>query len=155
MSFLFNGLEVLSSSSNKATLFAKNLSKNSNLDDSGICLPVFPSRANLKLHKSYVTPKMVKSVITDLDSSKTSDPDCIPVVVLKNRELKITHKLAELFDMCLKDFCFPDGWKVSSVVPVITILGKISTAKNYCPVSLLSVVSKVFNKFIIIGLLIT
>ena len=30
---LFNGLEVLSSASDKAKLFAKNLSKNSNLDD--------------------------------------------------------------------------------------------------------------------------
>ena len=33
-----------------AKLFAQNLSKNSNLDDSGISLPVFPSRTNLKLH---------------------------------------------------------------------------------------------------------
>ena len=31
----------------KAKLFAKNFSKNSNLDDSGISLPVFPSRTNL------------------------------------------------------------------------------------------------------------
>ena len=30
---LFNSLEVLSSTSEKATLFAENLSKNSNLDD--------------------------------------------------------------------------------------------------------------------------
>ena len=48
---LLNGPEVLFSGSDKAKLFAENLSKSSNLDDSGICLPVFPSRTNLKLHK--------------------------------------------------------------------------------------------------------
>ena len=37
---LFNGPEVLSSASDKAKLFAKNFTKNSNLDDSGIFLPV-------------------------------------------------------------------------------------------------------------------
>ena len=42
----FNGVEVLSSVSDKATLFAKNFSKNSNLDDSGISLLVFPSTTN-------------------------------------------------------------------------------------------------------------
>ena len=47
---LFNDLEMLSSASDKAKLFAENFSKNSNLDDSGISLPVFPSRTNLKLH---------------------------------------------------------------------------------------------------------
>ena len=50
-----------------ANLFAKNYSKNSNLDDSGIALPVFPYRTNLKLH-IFITPKMVKKVITDLES---------------------------------------------------------------------------------------
>ena len=64
----------------KTKLFAKNFSKNSNLDDSGISLPVFPSRTNLKLHNISITPKMVKKVITNLDSSKASGPDCIPVV---------------------------------------------------------------------------
>ena len=37
---LFNGPEVLSSASDKAKLFAKNFSKNSNLDDLGISLLV-------------------------------------------------------------------------------------------------------------------
>ena len=50
--------EVLSSASDKAKLFAKNFSKNSNLDDSSIFLPVFPSTANLELHNISVTPKM-------------------------------------------------------------------------------------------------
>ena len=39
---LFSGPEVLPSASDKAKLFAENFSKNSNLDDSGISLPVFP-----------------------------------------------------------------------------------------------------------------
>ena len=39
---LFNGPEVLSSAFDKAQLFAENFSKNTNLDDSGISLPVFP-----------------------------------------------------------------------------------------------------------------
>ena len=44
---LFNDTEVLSSASGKAKLFAKNFSKNPNLDDSGISLPVFPSKTNI------------------------------------------------------------------------------------------------------------
>ena len=45
---LFNDSEVLSSAPDKAKLFAKKFSWNSNLDDSGISLPVFPSRTNVK-----------------------------------------------------------------------------------------------------------
>ena len=71
---------MLSSASDKAKMFAKNFFKNSNLDDSGILLPVFPSRTNLKLHNIFVTPKMIKKVTANLDSSKASGPDCIPVV---------------------------------------------------------------------------
>ena len=81
---LFNGPEVLSSASAKAKLFAENFSLNSNLDDLGVSLPVFPSRTNLKLHNISITPKMVRKVVMNLDLSKTSGPDCIPVVVLKN-----------------------------------------------------------------------
>ena len=139
---------MLSSASDKAKLFAKNFSKNSNLDDSGISSPVFPSRTNLKLPNISITPKMVKKVITNLDSSKASGPDCIPVVVLKNCEPELSYILAKLFNMCLKESCFPDFWKVSSVVPVFKNPGERSVAKNYRPVSLLSVGSKVFKKFL-------
>ena len=43
---------------------------------------------------------------------KVSVPDCIPVIVLKNYESELSYILAELFNMCLKEFCFPDCWKV-------------------------------------------
>ena len=145
---LLSDPEVLSSSSDKAKLFAENFSKTSNLDDSCISLPVFPSRTNLKLHNSFVTLKMIKKVIMNFDLSKASGPDCFPVVVLKNCEPELPYILAELFNKCLKESCFPDCWKVSSVVPVFKNVGERSTAKNYRPVSLLSVVSKVFEKLV-------
>ena len=132
---------MLSSASDKAKLFAENFSMNSNLDDSGISLPVFPSRTNLKLHNISVTPKMVKKVIMNLDLSKASGPDCIPVVVLKNCEPKLSYILAELFNKCLEQSCFPDCWKISLVVPVFKNVVERSTAKNYHPFSLLSVIS--------------
>ena len=54
----------------------------------------------------------------------------------------------ELFSKYLKESWFPDCWKVSSVVPVFKNVGESSTAKNYHSVSLLSVVSKVFEKLV-------
>ena len=84
----------------------------------------------------------------NLDLSKASGPDCIPVVVLKNCEPELSYILAELFNKCLKEFCFSECWWISSVVPVFNNIGKRSTVKNYCPVSLLSVVSKVFGKLV-------
>ena len=91
---------------------------------------------------------MVKKVIMNRDLSKASGPDCIPVAVLKNSEPKLSYLLAELFNKCLKESCFADCWKVSSVVPVFKNVGERSIAKNYCPVSLLSVVSNVFKKLV-------
>ena len=133
----------------------KTFAKNSNLDDLGIPLPVSPSRTNLKLHNISVTPGMVKKVIINFDSSKASGPDCIPVVVLKNCETERSYKLTELFNMCLKESCFPDCWKVSSVFPIFKNVGERSHAKNYGPVCLLYVVIQVFEELVNNRLLIT
>ena len=91
---------------------------------------------------------MVKKVITNLDSSKTSGPDCISVVVLQCCELELSHIQVELFNVCLKESCFIDCWKVSFVVPVYKNVWERSTAKNYHLVSLFSVVSDVFEKLV-------
>ena len=70
-------------------LVAENFSKNSIFDDSGISLPVLPSRTHLKLDNIQEAPMLVKKVITKLNASKASGPDCIPVVVLQNYEPKL------------------------------------------------------------------
>ena len=142
---LCNGPKVLPSACDKAKLSAENLSKNSDLDDSGISLPVFPSRTNLNLHYIFVPPKMVKKVIMNFDLSKISGLDCIPVVVLLNCEPELSYILTELFNKCLTEYCFPGCWKFSLVVPVFKNVEVRCRAKSYRPVNLLSVVSKVFE----------
>ena len=86
---------------------------------------------------------MVRKVVMNLDLSKVSSPDCIP-----DCEPELSYILAELFKNCLKECCFPDCWKVSSVVPVLENVGERSTTKNYGPISHHSVVSKVFEKLV-------
>ena len=110
---LFNGLEVLSSASNKENLLAKNFSKKYNIDYSGISLPVFPSKVNMKMHNISITSEMVKKVIKNLGSSKASSPDCTPLVVVQNCGSELSYILAKLFNMSLKGSCFLDCWKVT------------------------------------------
>ena len=57
---------------------------------------------------------MVKKVIMNLNSSKASGPDCIPVKVPKNCEPELSYVLAQLFS-------------------VFKNVGERSTAKNYHP----------------------
>ena len=54
---------------------------------------------------------MIKKVITNLDSSKASGPDCTPVVVLENCEPGLSYIPAELFSMCLKESYLPNCWE--------------------------------------------
>ena len=88
----------------------------------------------------------------NLHLSEASGPDCIPVVVLKNCESKLSYISAELFNKCLKESCIPDCWKVSAVVPVFKNLrakvNKQLKTTTLFVTSLLSVVSKVFEKLL-------
>ena len=104
----------------------------------GELLVVFSTKVNM-LYLLY---------LTNLDLSKASGLDCVPVVVLKNCEPELSYILAKLFNMSLKEICFPDYWNISLVVPVLKNIWKSCMVENYCPVGLLSVVSKVLEKFV-------
>ena len=85
---------------------------------------------------------MVKKVIMNLDLPKASGPDCIPVMVLKNCEPELSYILAELFTQVSQGVLF------SRLLEGFKNVGERSTAKKYCPVSFLSVLSKVFEKLV-------
>ena len=132
-------------------MFAKNFSKKYRwlVDDLlMISFTVSPSRINLRLHSISVTFKMVKKVITTLDSSKASGPYWISHGGSKELPAWTSYIQAELFNMCLKGSSFPDCWRTSSVVFVFKNDRERSTTKNHHLVSLLSVVSKFIKKLV-------
>ena len=67
-------------------------------------------------------------------------------MVLKNFQPELSYILAEFFNKCLKNSS--SRINVSSVVLVFKNVGEWSTTKNYHPVSLFSVVMKVFDKLV-------
>ena len=94
---------------------------------------------------------MVKKDIANVDSSRASVPDCIPVVVLKNCEPELSYILAELFQYLSERVLFYRLLKGLVSGPCIKKCWERSTAKNYCLVGFLSGISKVFTGFPIVG----
>ena len=121
---------MLPSAFDKGKYFAGNFSINSILGGSGISLPAFPSKTNMKLHYISLIPKLVKKLTTNHDLSKASGPDCIPALLLKRCEPELSYILAELFSRCWKESWFNNFLAVN----------------NYSLISLISMVSKVSEK---------
>ena len=71
-------------------------------------------------------------------------PYFIPVMVLKYCKPLLSCMLTDIF----KESCFPNSLKVSSVVSVFKNLKGRPMVKNYHLVSLLCVVSKIFEKLV-------
>ena len=63
---IVNGPKILSSSLDKARLFAKMFSSNSNLDDSGHPLPDCPIRTNFTISNLNITPSEVTKLFINL-----------------------------------------------------------------------------------------
>ena len=99
----------MSSAFDKAKLFAKNVSKISDLNESGTTLSVFPSKTDVMLYHIFVTPKMIKKIIRNFHFSKASGPDGVAVVVVRNCGPERSCILAEVFNLFLEKSCFPDG----------------------------------------------
>ena len=66
----------------------------------------FTSRTYLKTYNIHVTPMMVIEVISNLNLSEGSSPDCISMVILIKCKPELSYILAELFNMYLKESSF-------------------------------------------------
>ena len=81
----------------------------------------------------------------NLDSSKATGPDCIPVVVLMTCEPELSYILAELFNVSEGVLFFQIVGKSHRWSLYLRMLGGGLQLKNYC---LLSAVSIVFEKLV-------
>ena len=102
-------------------------------------------RTDSKLSSLDFSAKKVASVIASLDPSKATCPDGIPVIVLQKCSPELSPILSKLYKKCVSESCFPSCWKLASVIPAYKNSGERSDPRNYRPISLLSVISKVFE----------
>jgi len=86
-------------------------------------------------------------ILKSLNPSKAMGPDGIHGKVLKTCARSLAHPLSVLFNLSFSTGCIPPDWKLASVVPVFK-KGDKTSVENYRPISLTSLVMKVFERSI-------
>ncbi len=82
-----------------------------------------------------------------LDTSKAVGPDGISPLILRQCCAELEPVYATLFNTCMQQEYWPQAWKSARVRPMHK-RGSKNVAKNYRPISLLSIPSKIFEEFI-------
>ena len=86
-------------------------------------------------------------ILKGINSGKAAGPDGIDGIVLKNCAASLAKPLSLIFNTSFVTGCIPDEWKLASVVPVHKKNDKCCV-DNYRPISLTSLVMKVFERCI-------
>ncbi|MCP4460429.1 MAG: reverse transcriptase family protein, partial [Cytophagales bacterium] len=84
-------------------------------------------------------------ILKKLNASKAAGPDGIHGKVLKSCAGSLAYPLSILFNLSFVTGCIPPDWKLASVVPVFKKDDK-NSVENYRPISLTSLVMKVFER---------
>jgi hypothetical protein len=114
----------------------------------GLPIPVDDDSINLTtIADLELTEGEVCSVLRTLDVDKATGPDKIPAVLLKNCAASGSPSLCELFNKSLSCGKLPREWKLSNISP-IPKKNPSHEVSNYRPISILSLVSKVFERCI-------
>lgn len=99
---------------------------------------------------ALITPKELKDILLSRKNKKAPGQDSITNFVLKQLSNKSIVSLTILLNKMLMLSYFPESWKIAKVL-AIHKPGKDSTlAKSYRPISLLSSLSKAFEKIILV-----
>ena len=93
------------------------------------------------------TQSDVLKVLSSLDGSKACGPDGMSPAVSKHCAKELAPSLVTLFNLSIKQSKAPTSWKLANVIPVHK-KGDRDPVSNYRPISLLSIVSKMMEKFI-------
>ena len=90
--------------------------------------------------------QMLKA-LQKLNINKSPGPDKVNPRILKELANELAHPLSILFNKSMSEGKLPSQWKVAEVKPIFK-KGDKSEAGNYRPVSLTSVVCKIFEGFV-------
>lgn len=93
----------------------------------------------------YTTTGELKNIFKCLNNKKSSGPDKIPNIALKNIPDCIIRNYCILFNNALNNNYYPHKWKLSKIIPIKKINKNHKSYKNYRPINLVPNISKVFE----------
>ena len=105
-----------------------------------------------KLQLRPTTYDEVNKIISNLRNDCSSGYDAIPIKYLKPVCDFITSPMVHIINNAIKTGVFPEKWKIARVCPIPKIKNP-TVAKDFRPVSILPVLSKVFEKVILMQIL--
>ena len=126
------------------TSIAKNLNESKSSDDYRDYHKFMKNRVDKTIFFDEIDSSEIDKIIRQLNPGKSSD---ISPRVLKLYRGIISPYLAILFNNCVYSGVFPDKLKIARVIPLFKT-GDRSDIANYRPISLLPVLSKIFEKLI-------
>jgi hypothetical protein len=92
-----------------------------------------------------VSPDEVKAAITSIKSNASVVPGLIPLKIFKWCFLAFLLPLSVLFTNIFTTMQIPDFLKCASAIPLYKGKGSTLDADNFCPISLLSPLAKIFE----------
>ncbi|KAI8494200.1 hypothetical protein Bbelb_279600 [Branchiostoma belcheri] len=95
-----------------------------------------------------ILPSDVRAAIERLKLNKAPGDDNITAGILKCGGEPLVTKFTQIFNKCLSEGKVPSAWKNASIV-LIHKKGDTNDIKNYRPISLLSVIYKIFSQILL------
>lgn len=96
--------------------------------------------------KPITTEEVIKAC-SKIKKSTGSGTDHISSHFLKVSIVTLAPSLAQLFTLSMSVGCFPDNWITANVAPIFK-QGSIDDRSNYRPISVLAVVSHLFEMLV-------
>ncbi|GFY73980.1 RNA-directed DNA polymerase from mobile element jockey [Trichonephila inaurata madagascariensis] len=95
------------------------------------------------------SPQEIMEIILQLPNRKAPGKDGIKNIALKALALNAITNITKIFNSCLQLNYFPQEWK-HALIAVIPKAGKDPRfADNYCPISVISSLGKIFEKILL------
>ena len=102
---------------------------------------------NCSLNLKPVHPRDISKIISKLKNSKSTGVDDINTRIIKLISQDIVPPLTHIVNLSLSKSVFPTSWKLSKVIPLLK-KGDPMIPKNYRPVALLPVFSKILERVV-------